>query len=421
MKSDYRFDVLESNPTIEGMPPLLDVYSIATRTGASFRSVTLWTSTYPAYISKTNGKILSWQQFKDFTDKGLLTSEAVPDQRNRRVYRKNSAYHVWKVPKRRKGEYREIQAPHPHLKSLQRRLLEGIFSKFPFGPEVTAFREGMSIVDNAQAHSGGVPVVISLDIENFFPSITQARLHGLFGQMGYPNEVCWSLSELVTYRHFLPQGAPTSPCIANIVGAMTFDPEVKALSAANGYVYTRYADDLTFSLKPDASPNPQQITAFVANVVQVLEKHRFYVNSRKTKVMHAASQKQMVTGTVVNNGHGSIVYTWPEGVHPFDVRAPRKLYHRVDCMVRNCQVRGLVTEHERRNEGRTLEEFINQISGSISFMKQVEQKEVGDEKKISPRVLKLEDRWETCLEIYQKEKETTPKKIRQDTEITTQL
>jgi len=402
VSNSFKIEVLESHFD-SGLPALLDIYSIAARTRVSPGGLTLWMSTYPLYVDTIRNRKVKERELKAFQGtKYFEESCSFTGKYNRR---KNDAYLECRIPKRTApGEpqnYRKIQIPCPHLKQLQRRLLDTVFNKFPLGPEVMAFREGTSIFDNAKAHAGGSPLTICIDIHDFFPSITQKQIYYVLGKYGYSHEVCQFLSEIVTFHNFLPQGAPTSPVVANIVGANTFDPEVRALALQYNLVYTRYADDLAFSMPPGEDPSKLDTAKVLSSLTKILEKHGFRVNHRKTKVRNASSSKQMVTGLIVNNNAGSIPETWEGGSHPYAVRVPMRQYMLIHHVVYNCEINGIGREYNRVKTDWSSDRFISWVKGKLNFMKQAEQNESG----LSPRIAKLEKRWQLCLRIWDTEKE----------------
>lgn len=224
------------------------------------------------------------------------------------------------VPKR-SGGARLLEVPTPLLRRTQRKLLNAVLNPLPPHPAAHGFRVGRSPLTNAAEHCGR-EVVLKFDLADFFPSIPAARVFALFRSLAYPEPVVRLLGALCTTRlrradwnarpnpandgseHFqwvklnarhLPQGAPTSPALANLI-ARRLDVRLAGLALACGATYTRYADDLTFS--GDDSLR-RGATRFERRVVLIAAEEGFAVNRRKTSV-RTQSERQTVTGLVVN-------------------------------------------------------------------------------------------------------------------------
>ncbi len=175
-------------------------------------------------------------------------------------------YRTYLRPKK-SGGAREICVPRDELKFVQRKILDKAFGKAALSGAVHGFRKGHSIVSNALPHCGK-QVVLNLDIDSFFPSvafplIARACWQELEGQLS-PSGI-FLVAQLCSFRGALPTGAPTSPAIANIV-LRGVDRALEKVCARRGMVYTRYADDLTFS----GNGNVAQIIPFVGKFCQAL-------------------------------------------------------------------------------------------------------------------------------------------------------
>lgn len=201
-------------------------------------------------------------------------------------------YHSWLLPKR-KGGKREISAPKPYLKAIQRALLDALFCKVPLHDCVTGFRKDHSIKDNAVPHVGK-PVVVNVDIAGFFPN-TSLRIVRLAIARSVPSEFSRHARNLIfdvcTLKGGLPTGAPTSPAIANI-GLVSFDHAIHKVCSRLGIAYTRYADDLTFS-----GADPGRVLPFIE---ECLEKLGYELDQKKTNFFRRG-RRQIVTGLVVND------------------------------------------------------------------------------------------------------------------------
>lgn len=198
-------------------------------------------------------------------------------------------YRTYEIPKRN-GGLRKIDEPLPSLKSIQRWILDEILSHVKISEHAHAFAGNCSIVRNAKPHLRAKKI-LSLDIQNFFGTIDYPRVYKLFIRLGYNSVVATTLSHLVTFRGVLPQGAPTSPAISNIV-ALKMDRRFSAYAKKLKLEYTRYADDITFS----GEFANGTVISFVRKVV---EEEGFKLNEAKTRAM-GRHQAQEVTGIVTN-------------------------------------------------------------------------------------------------------------------------
>jgi hypothetical protein len=196
--------------------------------------------------------------------------------------------------KKRNGGIRAICSPDAELKKMQRlinrRLLDGMQSHY----SSTGFEPGESIVYNADSHVGKA-VVIKLDIRDFFKSTGEERVFAYFRKIGWNQETAELLTSLTTWKGSLPQGAPTSPRLSNLVN-FRLDARLAAFAMQLGGDYTRYADDITISLDEDDKFKITQILSFVR---MVLLEFGYRPNKQKTRVMRQ-HQQQRITGLVVN-------------------------------------------------------------------------------------------------------------------------
>jgi retron-type reverse transcriptase len=220
-------------------------------------------------------------------------------------------YVYFEVPKRAGGT-RLLAAPHEDLKRAQRWILDNVLAKLPLTDAAHGFAPERSVVSNAREHVGR-DVVVNCDLKDFFPTITFARVRGVFEAIGYSPAVATILALLCTEAprsrvemqgrsyyvavgpRALPQGAPTSPALSNQVGRK-LDQRLRGLADKLGWRYTRYADDLTFSAPPG---HRERIPWLLARVRHIAQDEGFALNPKKTRVQRAA-RRQEVTGVVVN-------------------------------------------------------------------------------------------------------------------------
>lgn len=191
---------------------------------------------------------------------------------------------------KRSGSKRIISAPRTFLKVIQWWILDTILVNCEASPYAFGFVRGRSFIQNANSHLGSRHI-INLDIENFFPSISGEFVTSVFSKMGYSDEVAAGLTDLVTVSGGLPQGAPTSPMLANLI-FVDLDIELNGLAKVYGAKYTRYADDLTFSSKDKID------SSIVSDVQALLNVYGLRINSKKTRFM-GPNQILEVTGIVL--------------------------------------------------------------------------------------------------------------------------
>lgn len=208
----------------------------------------------------------------------------------------NIHYRKHEIPKKTGGK-RVLNIPSRSLKKLQKTILLKLLYKEKAHRCSYAYKKGKSIVDNAKVHCGS-KVIIKMDIRDFFPSVKGEKVNHLFLKLGWNEEASNKLTELCTWENGLPQGAPTSPAISNII---LFNLDKKLFSMAHGFkaCYTRYADDLTFSLKED---DPSVVRSIIKLTQLAVEKEGFRINFKKGKINVLRNhQHQRVCGITVNN------------------------------------------------------------------------------------------------------------------------
>lgn len=214
------------------------------------------------------------------------------------------AYHTFHIPKKAGGD-REIRAPRESLKEVQRRLVR-VLSLLYTPPECAfGFIAKRSIVQNAARHCRA-RWVLNIDLEDFFPSINFGRIRGMLCAPPYsiPLRVATRIAALCCHDGVLPQGAPTSPIVANML-ARKLDRKLQNFAALHRLRYSRYADDITFSSLRRRFPDALIVRdgddkLRVSNVLLgLVDEAGFRLNERKTRLLHY-SERQEVTGLVVN-------------------------------------------------------------------------------------------------------------------------
>lgn len=235
--------------------------------------------------------------------------------------------------KKRDGSERPIWAPMTKLKTVQRWILREVLEKLIIHGAVHGFVPGRSTLTNAAVHTGS-KTILKMDIKQFFPTVTYPRVRGLFRKAGYRKQIATLLAllctepprEIVEHKgksyyiamgpRCLPQGAPTSPAITNTI-CLRLDHRLSGVAKAYGWRFTRYADDLTFSL-PEKHQGTPHIGSMIGLVTRIVADEGFEIHAKKTRVLRSGGC-QTVTGLVVN-GDGT-------------PRVPRRIRRQVRTMV----------------------------------------------------------------------------------------
>lgn len=190
---------------------------------------------------------------------------------------RDSLYVRAELPKRSPGGgVRIIHIPKPELKGVQRAILKKYLERVPTSPYAYAYVKDRSVV-SAAAKLAGHKAVLRVDLKDFFPSITQARVLGLFKSLGFGAKAAWILSNLTTREGFLAQGAPTSPAISNLI-ARSLDNELAKLAASWDLNYIRYSDDLFFH-----GPTNFGFKSMLPYISEVCRDNSFRINEGKTR------------------------------------------------------------------------------------------------------------------------------------------
>ena len=212
------------------------------------------------------------------------------------------SYHTF-TRRKRSGEIRFLHVPDPELKEVQHRLLRHVFRLLPVHRAAKGFVRNRSIVNHAYPHIGK-RYVLTCDIADFFPSTKAERIHEFFTEdLGWSLSITEQIVRLVCLprKQCLPQGAPTSPILANIVNRR-MDARLAAFARKHHLDYSRYADDLAFS--PIAHGGADAHPRFVLSVVgQILSDFDYALRPDKCRIQRPHT-RQLVTGLVVNTKCG---------------------------------------------------------------------------------------------------------------------
>lgn len=200
--------------------------------------------------------------------------------------------------KKRSGSIRVLSIPNPKLMVVQRLLLRKILQLLPMHPAAKGFRRRQGIFEHASLHAGK-PWVVLMDISDFFPATTANRITRKLEEFNWPDDLINLIVRIACHpkTRGLPQGAPTSPALSNIVN-WDMDVRLAGFARMRGYSYSRYADDIAFSpLSPDNPPPPFSCVHFAK---ALLSEYGYSLNAKKIRVLRSG-QQQNVTGLVVNN------------------------------------------------------------------------------------------------------------------------
>jgi RNA-directed DNA polymerase len=273
---------------------------------------------------------------------------------------------------KRSGGLRTISAPHGQLKTVQRTILDGLLSKVPFPSHVHGCVRGRSIVSNARGHTNQ-EVVVNVDLSDFFGTISFARVAQIFQEkFKCDKQASETLAQLTTYHNRLPQGAPSSPALANL-SALELDDALIRICAENigsaNFHYSRYVDDITIS-------GGAGLLDLLPKLFDAIETNGFRTNSKKTRILRQ-STRQWVTGVVVNK----------------KPNPPRKLIRKVRQHLYYCHKYGMTQHCESR--GIKPSDFVDQINGLVGYIRMT-QPHLADEfalllREVIPRPIKSKD------------------------------
>lgn len=224
------------------------------------------------------------------------------------------------VSKRRKK--REIYIPNDQLKYIQKWILENILYKISASKYSKGFTPNKSTYDNALPHINKA-YVLNIDFQDFFINISSEQIFNIFSKIGYSDKVSAYLTKLSSYNGILPQGAPSSPYISNLV-CLELDNKIGKFISNKDINYTRYADDLSFSSNTDLS-------LFIEQIESIILEENFKINKNKFR-LQKWYERQMVTGLVVNT----------------KVNVPRKYYRQIKQEIFYCKRYGVASHMEKR-------------------------------------------------------------------------
>ena len=263
-------------------------------------------------------------------------------------------HYRWRTVARVGGGSRLVAAPKPRLKEIQRRLIRHVLGRIPVHDAAHGGVGGRSVRTALTPHAGHA-VVIRMDLAQFYASIPAGRIYGLLRTAGLPEAVAFTMTGLVTtvaplevsrdpllaVPH-LPQGAPTSPQLANLI-AFSLDRRLTGLAERFGAAYTRYVDDLAFS--GDSLRNAR--SRFVDLAGEIVRDEGFTVNERKTVVLGSAGRQQVLSAVI--NAHPAV---------------PRPERDELRAILHNCVVHGWASQAR----GLSRDEFREHLLGRVAWV-----------------------------------------------------
>lgn len=212
-------------------------------------------------------------------------------------YRANFLYKRYEIPKK-DGTMRIIAQPSRELKAMQAWILRNILDKLSSSENCKGFELGCSILDNAAPHVGA-NFVLNVDLKDFFPSIIASKVYGIFSTIGYSKKIAALLTNLTVFDGRLPQGAPTSPKLANLI-CLKLDARIQGYAGPRGLVYTRYADDISISAQTIKKlMNARSILG------KIISSEGLAINLRKTSLQGTMRRKE-ITGLVLTDSRVGI-------------------------------------------------------------------------------------------------------------------
>lgn len=282
------------------------------------------------------------------------------------LYHKKDNYRTFEIEKK-SGKKRTINAPTGGLSILQAKLKPVI--EYFYRPKKSAhgFIKGKSIITNANMHTKK-KFVVNIDLENYFESITFARVYGIFKSkpFNFAHPAATVLAQLCTQNGKLPQGACTSPILANLAST-SLDKQLTQLAGRKNISYSRYADDITFSFNQEKvtdiiDKNEDGSYAISETIDNIISKNGFKINHEKFRVQ-TKNTRQSVTGLVVNE---------KVNIDRKYIRITRSMIHRwkedkVKYALLFTTEKGYLT----KNNSQAIEIFRNHIYGRLSFIKMV--------------------------------------------------
>ncbi len=313
------------------------------------------------------------QKLAQQTNKNLLRKDITEKAILYYAYGNKNRYSTFKIPKRKEGE-RTIKSPDPFLKKIQHLIsitLQNVFTPYP---QVTGFVTNRSIVSNASFHTNK-KYVYNIDLEDFFTSISFYRVRAVLAKVK-PFQLEYDIANIIAAlccdNDCLPQGAPTSPVLSNVV-CMRLDARIYTLSKEVGFTYSRYADDITIS-----SNRNIYTEKFKKNLFNIIKEEGFSLNKKKERLQRYnvkeegkfIKERQQVTGIIVNKKTNvsrsvirniqAILFNWSKDGYNETAQSYKHYYLREQGNTRH-KLKGKIPSLEMYLNGKI--EFIGMVRG----------------------------------------------------------
>ncbi len=287
------------------------------------------------------------------------------ERRQHRVKTSRLHHYDYRWIEKRSGPPRLLEIPKTRLKALQGQILTEILNRVPPHDAAHGFTRGRSTRSFVKPHTAQA-VVLRMDLKDFFHSVPVARIGALFRRLGYPHNVArllqglcthttsaslaggsfralpWAMQKRLTDKH-LPQGAPTSPALANLC-AWRLDCRLRGIAGRFSLNYTRYADDLAFS----GGQELRRLAPFLQTLIDAIAlEEGFQINHRKTRVQTRA-QSQRLVGMVINE----------------KPNLPREEFDRLKATLYNCIRYGPASQNHQG-----LDDFKAHLAGKLAYVR----------------------------------------------------
>lgn len=247
--------------------------------------------------------------------------------------------------KKRSGGTRKISSPYPALLEMQYWIYNNILKTIEINSCAHGFAYKKSIITNSNIHKGQNEL-LKLDIKDFFTSININRIIAVFKQLGYPNNISFYLASICTFEDYLPQGAPTSPILSNII-SRRLDSRLIKLAKTYNLRYSRYADDLTFS----GASIPAKLIDYITEIVF---EEGFEINNAKTR-LYKTTGKRIVTGISVSGN---------------EIKIPREYKRKLKQELNFIKKYGLISHISKKKIRQ--HNYLFSIAGKVNFWLSVE-------------------------------------------------